>query len=69
MCTKSDEVIVELMIAGIDPAVWSVHFGELGPWEATCGDCADRRQGLCQGGRDPVECMRDDRHQVDISGL
>ena len=58
--------MVELLIAGIDPTLWFVHFGDLGPWEARCGDCTDLRQGLCGGGRDPGKCMRDDRHQVGV---
>jgi len=65
---KRDEVMVELLIAGIDPTLWFVHFGDLGPWEATCDDCIDLRHGLCMGGRDPAECMRDEAHHVDVVG-
>ena len=66
---KHDQVLVELMIAQIDPMVWYVHFGELGSWEAGCRDCTDHKHGLCRGGRDPVQCMKNDRHSVEIAPL
>ena len=63
---KEEEIMVELLIAGIDPTMWFVHFGELGPWEATCRDCMDLRHGLCEGGRRPVECMRESDNHLDM---
>jgi hypothetical protein len=53
-----DDILLELMIAQIDPMVWYVHFGEVPPWEARCTDCADHREGVCKGGREPVGCMK-----------
>ena len=53
-----DGILLELMIAQIDPMVWYVHFGKTPPWEARCPDCTDHREGVCRGGREPVRCMQ-----------
>jgi hypothetical protein len=48
----------KLMKAGVCPVLWQIHFRRR-PDKATCFDCADFRAGLCEGGGDPIECLRE----------
>jgi hypothetical protein len=48
-----------LRALGVDPFAWFVHFGLGLPGRVCCRDCVDFTMGLCQGGGDPVKCMRD----------
>ena len=42
----------------IDPELWKIHFPHLLPSHVpTCDECEDKRNDLCQGGKDPVECF------------
>jgi hypothetical protein len=43
---------------GIDPILWSIHFPDLSKGKKpTCEDCIDYKAGVCEGGRNPVECF------------
>ncbi|MDF2958184.1 MAG: hypothetical protein OD814_001806 [Candidatus Alkanophagales archaeon MCA70_species_1] len=47
-----------LVSAGeIDPLIWMVHFGGRRPDKCGCKNCADYKAGVCEGGRNPFECM------------
>jgi len=48
----------DLVRYGIDPLVWYIHFDKR-PDKATCKDCVDYKSGVCKGGRNPLECMRE----------
>jgi len=42
----------------IDPELWKIHFPHLLPSHVpTCNECEDKKNNLCQGGKEPVECF------------
>ena len=43
---------------GINPLIWYMHFRKR-PDKATCKDCVDYISGVCSGGKDPIECMKE----------
>ena len=42
----------------IDADLWKIHFPHLLPSHVPeCSECEDRRNNLCQGGKNPVDCF------------
>ncbi len=42
----------------IDPELWKIHFPHLLPSHVpTCSECEDKKNDLCQGGKNPVDCF------------
>jgi len=42
----------------IDPELWRIHFPHLLPSHVPeCSECEDRKNNLCQGGKNPVDCF------------
>jgi len=42
----------------IDPELWKIHFPHLLPSHVPeCSECEDKKNDLCQGGKNPVECF------------
>ncbi len=44
----------------ICPYFWFIHF-DRSPQDTECGDCQDLHIGACPGGREPVECLRENK--------
>jgi len=58
--TISKRLVRAFEMLGINPLVWVMHLGFKPPVKKiTCGECSGYRWGLCEGGRHPVECMRE----------
>jgi len=55
---RSKRLVKELGELGINPIVWVMHFGFIPVRRITCEECMGYRLGLCEGRRDPVECLR-----------
>jgi len=49
---------------GIDAVDWQVYFGDIAPSMATCADCYEHKNELCDGGKTPVRCMKEGRAQM-----
>jgi hypothetical protein len=42
----------------IDPELWKIHFPHLLPSHVPeCSECEDKKNNLCQGGKNPVDCF------------
>ena len=42
----------------IDPNLWQIHFPHLLPSHVPgCSECEDKKNDLCQGGKNPVDCF------------
>lgn len=42
----------------IDPELWKIHFPHLLPSHVPeCNECEDKKNNLCQGGKNPVDCF------------
>ena len=42
----------------IDPELWKIHFPHLLPTHVPeCNECEDKKNDLCQGGKNPVDCF------------
>jgi len=42
----------------IDPELWKIHFPHILPSHVpTCNECEDKKNDLCGGGKEPVECF------------
>jgi hypothetical protein len=42
----------------IDPALWKKRFPTLLDSKVPCcSDCEDQKRNLCEGGKDPVDCL------------
>jgi hypothetical protein len=42
----------------IDPNLWQIHFPHLLPSHVPeCNECEDKKNNLCQGGKNPVDCF------------
>jgi len=42
----------------IDADLWKIHFPHWLPSHVPdCGECEDRKNDLCQGGKNPVDCF------------
>ncbi|HVP96199.1 hypothetical protein [Methanoregula sp.] len=42
----------------IDPELWKIHFPHLLPSHVPeCSECEDKKNDLCQGGKNPVDCF------------
>ncbi|MDD1702261.1 MAG: hypothetical protein LUQ31_04695 [Methanoregula sp.] len=42
----------------IDPNLWKIHFPHLLPSHVPeCSECEDKKNNLCQGGKNPVDCF------------
>ncbi|MEM2200791.1 MAG: hypothetical protein QXZ41_00245 [Ignisphaera sp.] len=36
---------------------WSIYFGPIMPWKATCNHCLVYQRELCRGQRNPIQCV------------
>ncbi|MFA5331258.1 MAG: hypothetical protein WC342_02660 [Methanoregula sp.] len=42
----------------IDPNLWKIHFPHILPSQVPeCSECEDKKNNLCQGGKNPVDCF------------
>ena len=64
------ELMAACAVLGVEFDVWYDHFGMLLPGVVRCCDCDDFYRAMCEGGGDPVVCMRDDAaaHMVRVHG-